>query len=616
MYKTIKDHPYIFSFASIAVLMIAVFLLYGVVFDTVDDYNVMMTLAGEKTGRPYYELTFYSVCLAFVISLFYQATDAVQWYSLFEIAMVYTSISLILARITIASRKHAVPGAVFGVLAFVFLVIFFLYPVQRLQFSSTAALLGAAACAIICTCDFSPSKRKQLAKDLALSVVFLVLCFAERLSAGYCLLAFWLVLLFFSFLRANRIDNSKQVRTRIACAALSAIVCCGAIFSIDYTVRHVGDNANYMEYNQYRADFQDYPHPTYKDGEELYASVGWSEEIYRLASSLSYLDDSINEENLKKIVESEEYAQIQPGIGAALKLAVKQITSNDAAKAIVIALGGMFLCFLIQVISLRKQHAQNVRFRLARMATFLILAIALVFYLCLEGRFPLRSLQCITFPLGVIMLFELVSLNTTQARLTPPPLNTENAVETICHPGASMQLACMMLLLAFGASFYLSQGYVKELHVKRDAASIQNMQSVESYASRNPDKVFVHDFSITGGSNAYDPFRTHPGKLTNLIISGGSYTHTGAYNDQLQQNGLEELTGKTLLEEDVYYISKKSSKQMKYLLDYMESQFGPVEAKKIEDLSKTTAVYKIALAPENELAQMSEEPTKQMPEEE
>lgn len=588
------SHPYLFAAFLVALFMGAVYLLFGTVFDTIDDYNVMMTLAGEKTGEPYWQLTFYSPCLSWAISLLYQLNNSVQWYSLIEIAMIYSSLVVIFARLFIAAKKVTIPIAVSIILSAVFFIIFFMYPVQRMQFTATSALLGTAAVSIICSIDLaSKDSNKTLTKQLAWSVFFMFLCFAERLSAGYCLLVFWTIALAFKWFSKTPRPQRRKKKRKILLAFAAGVVLCGSLYITDFTIRHTGDNANYMEYNEYRAAFQDYPKPSYDQAKELYDSIGWGEEVYDLAASVSYLDESINKDSLKTIAESEEYQEVQPGLYGAIKLGVRLLVTNNEAKGMFIALVGLLLAILFVIRSTWKRNKAAAKQTLLKTLVFLFLSVILAFYLCLEGRFPLRSFQCISIPLSTILLILLLNIASSPEIKSPTEVvSSEIQIKDSARESSLKLLAYTILILSLGASCYICQAYVKELHAKRDSASLYKMAQVESYAISNPDKVFVYDFSIANSANAYDPFRIHPEGLTNLIISGGSYTYTGAFYDQLEENGLSDLYGESLLDDNVYYISKNNSSHMANVTNYLDSRVAHVSTEKVEPLTKNISVFK------------------------
>uniref|UniRef100_A0A7C9JQC9 Glycosyltransferase RgtA/B/C/D-like domain-containing protein n=1 Tax=Muribaculaceae bacterium Z82 TaxID=2304548 RepID=A0A7C9JQC9_9BACT len=590
--------------------MLAVFVVYGVVFDTVDDYNVMMTIAGEKTGEPYFQLTFYNAVLAAPMAFLAKLLPFVQWYSAAMVLMIFASLTAIFGSLLRRGRSAGVPALVIGAFFLLLFVTVLLYPVQRMQFTTTASLLGAAACALAYSVTPEEASARKMAPALMASAVFVVLAAVERKSVGYCAFAFWLSSLvrIVVYAKAYRLPVAlpKLMRRLGALLAVSVAVAV-AFYGGDHLIRTLGDNRGYDDYNQWRAEFQDHPHPAFVDQPQLYEDNGWSQEVYRLASSLIYIDEAINEENLRAIVESPLTRQVQPTLSEAVDLGVSLVRENPTAKADFLAVAALLIAAMGLCAMLSLRRARWAAPIWAGVGLLALLSCALALYLCLSGRWMLRLMQTISLPCIVCLAFFcldalfLLGRSGSQGASRAPHAR-HASVSSGAGPSSILAAGFVAAMAAFcclGVSAYLSVGDIGNLQ-GRDSFSKTQMEAVERYALSHPDDVFVHDYSISNYYNSYDPFRTYDTSLSNLIISGGSYTYTGAYRRQLAANGLDDfLDGSDLLLPNVYYVTSLDHPgYLQNVTDYLASVYGEVDVRQVDVINGTVGVYKFSLPPE------------------
>lgn len=602
-------HPYVVAGLAVLLLMAAVAAVRGIVFDTVDDYNVMMTLAGEKTGHPYFQLTFYNSVFAALIAALATAMPFVQWYSVVMVLMIFASLTAILGSMLRRGRAAGVPALVVGAFFAVLFVALFLYPVQRMQFTTTAALLGAAACALAYSLSPDQASTRKMAPVLAASAVFVVLAAVERKSVGYCAFAFWASSLVRILVYARAYRPGIPLRwlgVRLGALLAAAVLVAVGFYGGDHLIRTLGDNAGYDDYNQWRAEFQDHPHPSFADQPALYEENGWSQEVYRIASSLIYIDEAIDADNLEAIVTSPLTREVQPSLSEAVDLGVSLVRTNQTAKADFLAALALLAAAVGTCAMLTMRRPRRSVPVWAGIVLLTVLACALALYLCLSGRWMLRLLQTICLPYGVCLAFfaldayvllgERAEGGREAARAGLPRhshLPAAPRSTRLCTAGA---LAAMAAFGCLGISCYLSLGDIGNLQ-ERDDFSKAQMAAVEQYAIDHPGEVFVHDYSISNYYNSYDPFRTYAAPLTNLIISGGSYTYTGAYRHQLAANGLDEfLGGDDLLLPNVFYVtSLEHPGYLQNVSDYLASVYGEVSVRQVDTIAGTVGVFKFSL---------------------
>ena len=580
---------YPFSVAALvnAHIFIVIAATRGFVFETVDDYNVMMTLNGDKTCSPYWQVTFFNSILAFFLTILYRIIPFIQWYTLLQILAMFISLTILL-RILIEEIDIRDGSILLGIFLYVVVfVVAFLYPVRHIQFTTTAGLLGMASCALLVRSrhefEIIAASRMRMKAGMLLFASF-----AIRRSAGICVSAFFaVVLLWLGFekygvkVRQWLVGYMRNVlRELIIPIALICVFVGGHLL-----VLHLGANSNYVGYDKWRAQFQDHPHAQYVGNEELYESVGWTKLEYDLAESLIYLGDFINGSAFKTISQSPQTKAVQNTFTNAIKQYYKVIKSNLAGVSLAACTIAFMCSTLLMLSSLWIANKRETLYSFILVLGISITSVALGILLCLQGRWMLRLFQVVTFPcIGVLIpvFLEAMNLSLSQQKM-------QNAVSSRVAAGL-----CIFLLI-IGWAFNHAENYDQSL-VKNEKYSIEQMRSVEQYAIENPDKLFVHDYSISNYYDKYDPFRSYVNaKPHNLIISGGSYTYSGAYWNQLSSNNLTMLNADTLLSENVFYIcdrTRANGVYTKRVLWYIRTTHPEARIKKVGELSNHAHVYK------------------------
>ena len=577
-YNTEKGY-WISAFFCVLVLFIVIVISRGIVFDTVDDFNVMYTIAGYKTGTPYFQLTFYNNILAFLISLLYRLTGAVQWYSVVSIAMVLSSILTIdKVIIKIAKQKKIKPVCVFSFVIFLEFTAF-LYPLQRLQFTTTATMMGAAAVALML--EYSCIYDKKLKRvDLVLSGIFLILCFMERRMSFLGVICFWGLIIGKVLLSEAVKSGKKGFIKKFKFFIKYIIVVGGIILSIniaDQYIKNTYDNKEYMKYDEYRGEYQDYPKLSFDDFQYIYDEVSWNRETYEIVSDLVYIDPNINEQAFRTLVEEAKKYNNVPVIDV-LWRGKELIRTDKTAQGVLAVCIVLFVTLLYRIIKYYGGKEKE-RYTDALVTIFACLgAFIISYYLCMKGRFLLRIFLNIALPTLVTLSIEFVNLRET---------TRENVKK-----GISFVKSVLFVLLCI-PTIYLTCSHIFIDLREKDLYSISQMHTFEDYAIANPDKVFVHDYSVSNSYNSYDPFRIFEDeKPTNIIISGGSYTYTGCYNEQLRINNLDKLDGETFSKDNVYYVCNENKKNFWQDVNYyLRVNYNFSACKRVEQLDHDVSIY-------------------------
>ncbi len=578
---TVNKHTLLFAGIINIVLFAIIYFSRTIVFETVDDFNVMYTIAGYKTGEPYFQLTFYNTILAFFTTIFYRIYDGIQWYAVFQLLMLYASATALLWVVIEKIKNKKISITAVTVVYILCFWVFMLYPVQRMQFTTSAAALGMGACALLYS--IKSTTDKKLKSRMIASIVFLVLCFMERRMVSLAIICFWalgIARLLFIALYEEKIKlktGIMHIWKFVVAAAAIILVVNGA----DTFIKNNFDNAEYMEYDEYRGMYQDYDKPTYEEATELYNSVGWDKNVFNLVSKLLYLDENINKDSFKTLVESDQFTSGRP-LKEALKTGRDLFKTNPTARASLV-LAVLLFVFEMLVIAFNWKNKKKFLTE-ALIAVFACLgAFCLCLYLCIGGRFLIRIFQTIAIPtIGVLIINFANILSKIEV--------TKKAKIVFGCVWACVCLISIYPVFIAGRHIYV---YLQD----KDSYSDVNMEAFEDYAAEHPENIYVHDYSVSNSYNSYNPFRIREGQLpTNIIISGGSYTFTGCYYKQLEVNGLDELWGETLFNNNVYYVCDTTkSTFIKEMTTYLKGRNGTVNCELIDIVGNNVEIYKFSL---------------------
>lgn len=595
--RVISLHPYAYAMLLNACIFLLIGLTRGFVFETVDDYNVMMTLSGDKTGQPFWQVTFFNSIAGLILSGLYRLVPIVQWYSVMQIALLFVSECVICALIIEKCQKQRRSVTLATALYVFVFVVALLYPTRRLQFTTTSGVLGMAACASLFSIDEEFFGQRAFVSRVSQACLLLLGSFVVRRSAGICISAFFLIGLIRIALDMRGVYRDKaQYRHELFGFARNVLVY--ALIALVFVAGHLvilryGANAGYPDYDKWRAQYQDHPHAAYEGNESLYDSVGWSKEEYDVAQKLIYMGDYISEDAFETLATSKETQAVQKGFLEALRMGLSVIKNHKAARGLMALLLSLFVSVFILIGQCPRFFKRDAVAVASYGFAACAMAVLLALYLCLSGRWMLRLFQVVALPCLSILLFTVIEMLSFYE------------VQQGRH-GASARYAAPILVI-FVVGWVLGWGFnvaenLDEAMVPNDRYTIAQMRSVEQYAIDHPDDVFIHDYSISNTYDSYDPFRVYVGKKpTNLIVSGGSYTYTAAYYEQLKINSLESLTGDTLLRDNVYYISDRTRANGSYLAsmtEYLRSEYGNVTVQVVDELKNNAAVYKFVLEDE------------------
>ena len=600
-------------------LLLGLFFFRGIVFDTLDDYNLMLSISGEKTGEPFWQLTYFNSLYAFIIAFLYRITSIVQWYTIIELALVLVSLTTVLCCLYARLLPLGFNRVQVSTVYLIVYICLFLYPTQRMQFTTTASLLGTAACACLLSIPAEIRSSSALKAHLLAFLTLLAMSLIERKSAGICSAIIACACLVRTALLLWSKDNLSvafSVLKNNLMTLFIPVIVCTLFLGGHELVLAFGPNADYMDYDEWRVRFQDYPHPSFDEAEDLYRSVGWTSESYSLTQSLIFIDDHVNEQAFMTIMSSDEAEEAQLSFFQAIRKLASFYKHDATAKCVTLfILGSAASVFILCLSTPMRRRSRTQEILAVGSTSLLIFYVLLVVYLALKGRFVLRALLTVSLPVAMAFLFLLIdsiqesviatkqTLTHLQGNVVAKHMSTvstwNHGAVPFSHEQIKTSMARGIVALVIGAFCFGLGAKIEYSAVKalgpRDVTSLARLDEVENYADSHPEAIYLHDYSICNVYNSEDPFRSRGyGGVSNLILSGGSYTYTACWKQQLKANGLTEMTGQTLLLPNVYFITDttRGGNYASHVLDYLRDRYGEVQMEEVERLGYGVAVYK------------------------
>ena len=566
----------------IATLLFGLTYLTGTIrFSTNDDIRIMYALAGYNTGTTYPYQPFINYFLGQVISWQYEFFPQIPWYALFHIFCLYFGTVVIgkcCIKIT-AKRNIHIGVAVFAIISLYYTVLIF--PVMSMQFSTTPAVIGIAAVSLVYTLDAEKDSRHSIYFELGLSVVMLLLCYMTRSFTWYCVMCFYALAVFYQIITtlSKKSINLKKYICILCGCTLFTIILVISFRTLSLEIKDsVEVNNEFEEYNQYRAQVQDYgKRLDYYENSEFYNSLGWTENTYRALLSLLFFDENMNAENLKSIYDAYELNSTNRNMRDIYVTASSIFDEYRVAKTGIAFIAVVFLLCLFLGIGEKNKWQEKL------CAVFTILGYLIMFlFLSYQGRLPIRTFMVITICAAVYLVISLLNIAHKRPRF-------------IVRIGRNIAACLIVFLMLYNIrAVYFMDDCTK---TQTDTtATEQEVKEFEQYAIAHHENLYVYDFTVA--TLQRDPFVTFPDiKPTNCIISGGSYTFSTIYYQQLEQNGMSSLYWEDLLKDNVYYVSANwsfvelvmnsiSEKVEKQVLCEEIYAFGPEGAK----------VYKLSVA--------------------
>lgn len=571
-----------------AVLFLVLYWKSYIVFFINDDENIMYTLAGYYTGGNTADHSFVNFFLSAILQGLYRLVPGLPWYGIFHVMVLFSSITAIGTCIMKEGNRWGIQPLLCIVLFGGMQLLCFLYPMCLMQFTTTSALAGTAAVALLFTSDLNQNQHWWISGGL--SVLFLLICYCHRKNTGSVILCFYALVVAYKTLNSVLIHHQNKLKVytaflnRFTICFLAALLCISsAAFVSQGIVRSSADWDYFYQFDEARYKVTDYPHDSYQENPEMYDSLGWTEPLYKLATMgyWFFMDEHVNAESFDTISETG-----YQNTDSSLKQCLVNFKSLLATEHLALVLFLLMLLFLCVATVLGFLHIKEAKWELLLCWCAVGGAALMSFYLCWKGRFLLRAFQVIMYPTLVLLFLTIIMMLK----------NREYKSQTGWKRWIAVCGAVLVLCGVFGVGNKLFQE-TRLLAYDRVVKSSRTLL-LESYAMEHPENVYIYDTSLTF---RYAPFVTYTEEYpSNLIFWGGMGWKSPAFYEQLQLNGLDELYSDVLFEEGVYYVSYtgylNGSGQtiLENFLPYMQMTFGDFQIEAVDTVSSDITVFRFS----------------------
>ena len=504
-----------------------------ITFFDVDDRNVAWALAGYRGGSPSFAHPFLNPVTAWAVSGLYLVFPKVPWWYTVQTACILLAAWTAGVSILDTAQRRRIPAVIPILLLTVMDAACFYYALTLVTFTLTSALLAAAACMRLLS---ARSKGETLWSLILLAAAFLI-----RQSSGLVGLCYYFGCLAVCGVRergrrGGGFGSWKRFLIRAVAAFLIAAVLTGA----NMLGRAFQHPQGFLEFEDARAAFMDYPHDSFAENPGLYESVGWDENLYALTSAWFYMDARINAETLSAIHRgsSAESQDVQEHVLNALEVIRAFYGKYPIGE---ILTGITVLLFLLILIG------YGGVFRKLGAVALLLGGTVLLGYLGLQGRVNLRALMSLVFPcLGCLLIL------------------TEESFSGRRGHGFFSILAGMILGLALAGSYRIFRTVISY----RAEEMLDRSNAVADYVLDHPDSLYIRDVYTGIDWNA---LRVYPDqKPVNLMDWGDCDTGTRARLDQWKANGFDApREADVFLEPGVYYLCTEGEPYLDRMNEYM-----------------------------------------------
>ncbi len=555
-----KKGHWLLSFSITFLFFLFVICTKDLIFSTNDDSRILYALAGYATGTAYPEQPFINYFLGYFISLLYKINQSIPWYGLFHVISLFISILVIFKCFyKYVYQKNQKISLFFIFIHIIILFTIFLYPLVALQFTTTSAIIGTSAIPVILVLEEKDDKLTYLLSYIYCFIALLI-SFMTRSLSWYCVMLFFGFACFYKICYYRLIEKKKLIDVKILSIFLLGILTVISCFSLKFISISIKNNNEiaqaYNLYNDYRVKYMDYKqHDSYGENPELFESVGWTQNTYSATLCLLYFDEDINYDSLKKI--TDEYTiNIEEKISNAVDLSKNLIFENTYAQVSIILTIGVVLTVLL------KSDNRNDKIFIIILE---FIYICLFVILSIKGRLPLRSFMSLIIPNLFLILMFLPCIKR---------IRYKNYVALVV---VVVSLMCISFSIK---SIYISQEYLDTQ--TETSIGQKEFDAFEEYAIQHPNNFYVYDFSVATINR--DPFKVFPNeKPSNTMVSGGSYTFSELYYEQLNANNLNELYWDDFLEKNIYFVSAND-----YYVEVMQKNIEEELNKKVKVTKEKT----------------------------
>ena len=602
-----------------------------------DDYLAELALSGAYNGTTVVTYPFYNLLLIRGVGLLYRIISSIPWLSIFLFSTLIGSCWVIRYSIYSVCTAKRIPlwVAEMAVLCYFFTALFNI--TSPLTFTLISGVCGTAAVCLTLAAGLTKERRT---KNLICSCLMLWLSYVIRAdSAKPSLCYFGLVVFLFYIVQPLLNRDPRYVKTIIS-SILAAAVMLGGCWGLSYANKTLRDNEDAQDisrWNYVRSEQLDFHALSYKTNSSFFESIGWNEEFYDLEEYWYLLDEKCDYDHYRAIVQHSPQKTSNISFVSTIEKTGETLysfySSVDLLPLIVLYAVFFLLSILLSFAAEKRKKWLFILFIICATGG----CILMLLYLSYIGRLPGRLFRMISItPVACLILTALylwklpeqtrervASSRRLRLLLVFAYVLTEIMMLNII--GTNLPLLILVTLLlglvlfagfavlmprrflpfvfALCLGFTLAGCVSLSIFHTRDECTYhlerqQKYISEQSYVASHPDDIFVSSRFITSQLSMLpvrlDLVYSICEDRTNLFYSDDFLLFSDAYDEKLEQAGLDELNIDSYFTDDIYFIGNtEDDETVSLLLDYMRTQYGDsVRAEVCDELDGGVSVYR------------------------
>lgn len=511
-----KALPWWIGTALATLTMAALAVFSGLQYTGNDDTVILRATMGYMGGEPATFIPYMHAAFTWLLYGLAKFAPGVAWFSILQLFLLWISQAVIVKSLCQLARRKGLPLWVGAAAGAVFLAAFALYPADRITYTVTAALCGAAAVAQLASVDFAAGRKPVLLGVLG-GAVLLLGCYFLRLPAVLPAACFFLLVFGYKLLAAH----GKPALLALGLTAALFAVAVGAQW-IDTLAQYAPEDAAWSDA---RTELFDYTGFSQEVSDETLSQIGWSRDELTLVESWFFLNDNITAEALQTLAAQQAAAS---GASGGLPEAWATVTGALSAAKFQGALGCLLLAALAAVLLGGKRTWIPV-------LLVLVGGLALLLALGFLGRLNARAVYTVLLPAGATV-FVLLFNGSPPHRAWP----------------AYAALAACAVLAVFAAAAQLNAAYIDPDTAFTDTTS-NVYADLDEIALMNDDMLILCDLSLSLDQRLFPD--TREGVPENLLLWGGWMAHSESWRAALAKFGITTLDPSLFLRDNVLYAS-------------------------------------------------------------
>ena len=510
-----------------------------------DDAGIMRTFLGYESGEPADFHIYIHGILAKPLCALSRAVPLVPWFSWLQVALLGLACLILSKSIMQCFVKHDKPLWAGAVLAAAFVLTLCLKYISRMTFTQTSALLGAAAVLQMLSIEHDRGAWRVIV-GMAGALALTVLSYALRQITALPVLAF--CGLAFAVILWAEYGKKRSWMPMIVSLVLVAAVMGGLVIAREAEIEQSGAK-DYLAWQEANTDVIDF-YGMMNVPKEATERVGWDSTTTVMANKWCFLDSDISTEAFLQL---NEYMEAHDTRTFSDRLQAGWVAFTGVIKANPQDMQCLLLGLVIGLIGLICALCARRWSAVFGIVAAVLGSMAMMAYLAIGGRFPLRALLMVALPASALFFGLLPAV-------LPRKLSLPAAI--LC---AAIAVWC---LCAFVPGVLPNE--------EEDLVLGNAMGDLEEYALSEPESLFIYDDTLVGADLRAFPDYSE-GMPTNITFWGGWGMRSPENVKLFERYGIDlaNFDPETLLREDVFIASGRVDPPPMVILEWLQKKVGP-----------------------------------------